>query len=125
MKGLKQMYDANTQFIFDAVNAPVKKPSLRERLNKRVSFLTGTAAIAVGAVFGGAVGAGVGVGAYYLIQTPAPVVVNNAVGTATSNPAVINVLTGTFAATHWSRIDRTQSSSIGRALGPDSEPTMT
>jgi putative serine protease PepD len=40
--------------------------------------MTGTAAIAVGAVFGGAVGAGVGVGAYYLIQTPAPVVVNNA-----------------------------------------------
>lgn len=71
------MYDANSQFIFDAVNAPVKKPTLRERLNKRVSFLTGSAAIAVGAIFGGAVGAGVGVGAYSLIQAPAPVVVNN------------------------------------------------
>ena len=92
------MYDANTQFIFDAVNAPVKKPSLRERLNKRVSFLTGTAAIAVGAVFGGAVGAGVGVGAYYLIQTPAPVVVNNAdsvtwvTGAAsTAQPSVVTI----------------------------------
>ncbi|MFM2321590.1 MAG: hypothetical protein RL612_737 [Actinomycetota bacterium] len=92
------MYDANTQFIFDAVNAPVKKPSLRERLNKRVSFLTGTAAIAVGALFGGAVGAGVGVGAYYLIQTPAPVVVNNAdsvtwvTGAAsTAQPSVVTI----------------------------------
>ncbi len=72
------MNDSSTQFIFDAVQAPPVKASLRQRLNKRVSFLTGTAAIAVGAVFGGAVGAGVGVGAYYLIQTPAPVVVNNA-----------------------------------------------
>ncbi|MFM6978175.1 MAG: S1C family serine protease [Micrococcales bacterium] len=92
------MYDANTQFIFDAVNAPVKKPSLRERLNKRVSFLTGTAAIAFGAVFGGAVGAGVGVGAYSLIQTPAPVVVNNAdsvtwvTGAAsTAQPSVVTI----------------------------------
>lgn len=77
VKGNSFMYDANSQFIFDAVNAPVKKPTLRERLNKRVSFLTGSAAIAVGAIFGGAVGAGVGVGAYSLIQAPAPVVVNN------------------------------------------------
>ncbi len=72
------MNDSSSQFIFDAVQAPAPKVSLRQRLNKRVSFLTGTAAIAVGAIFGGAVGAGVGVGAYYLIQTPAPVVVNNA-----------------------------------------------
>ncbi|MEY4618823.1 MAG: hypothetical protein RL101_1009 [Actinomycetota bacterium] len=72
------MNDSTSQFIFDAVQAPAPKVSLRQRLNKRVSFLTGTAAIAVGAIFGGAVGAGVGVGAYYLIQTPAPVVVNNA-----------------------------------------------
>ena len=92
------MYDANTQFIFDAVNAPVKKPSLRERLSKRVSFLTGTAAIAFGAIFGGAVGAGVGVGAYSLIQTPAPVVVNNAdsvtwvTGAAsTAQPSVVTI----------------------------------
>jgi putative serine protease PepD len=69
---------SSSQFIFDAVEAPAAKPTIRERLNKRVSFLTGTAAIAVGSILGGAVGAGVGVGAYYLIQTPAPVVVNNA-----------------------------------------------
>lgn len=72
------MNDRTSQFIFDAVQAPPVKVSLRQRLNKRASFLTGTTAIAVGAIFGGLVGAGVGVGAYYLIQTPAPVVVNNA-----------------------------------------------
>jgi len=92
------MNEINSQFIFDAVNAPAAKPSFRSRLNKRVSFLTGTAAIAVGAVFGGAVGAGVGVGAYYLIQTPAPVVVNNAdsvtwvTGAAsTAQPSVVTI----------------------------------
>lgn len=92
------MSDTNTQFIFEAVQAPVAKPTLRERMGKRVSFLTGTAAVAVGAVFGGAVGAGVGVGAYYLIQTPAPVVVNNAdsvtwvTGAAsTAQPSVVTI----------------------------------
>ncbi|MEY4320696.1 MAG: hypothetical protein RLZZ471_637 [Actinomycetota bacterium] len=89
---------SSSQFIFDAVEAPVAKPSLRERLNKRVSFLTGTAAIAVGSIVGGAVGAGVGVGAYYLVQTPAPVVVNNAdsvtwvTGAASSaQPSVVTI----------------------------------
>lgn len=92
------MNDRTSQFIFDAVQAPTPKVSLRQRLNKRVSFLTGTAAIAVGAIFGGAVGAGVGVGAYYLIQTPAPVVVNNAdsvtwvTGAAsTAQPSVVTI----------------------------------
>lgn len=92
------MSDVNSQFIFDAVQAKPVKPSLRERLNKRVSFLTGTAAIAVGAIFGGAVGAGVAVGAYSLIQTPAPVVVNNAdsvtwvTGAASSaQPSVVTI----------------------------------
>ena len=92
------MNDSTSQFIFDAVQAPAPKVSLRQRLNKRVSFLTGTAAIAVGAIFGGAVGAGVGVGAYYLIQTPAPVVVNNAdsvtwvTGAAsTAQPSVVTI----------------------------------
>lgn len=92
------MNDISSQFIFDAVQAPAPKPSFRERMNKRVSFLTGTAAVAVGAVLGGAVGAGVGVGAYYLIQTPAPVVVNNAdsvtwvTGAASSaQPSVVTI----------------------------------
>lgn len=92
------MTHSSSQFIFDAVEAPKPKPSIRERLNKRVSFLTGTAAIAVGSIFGGAVGAGVGVGAYYLIQTPAPVVVNNAdsvtwvTGAAsTAQPSVVTI----------------------------------
>jgi putative serine protease PepD len=92
------MTHSSSQFIFDAVEAPKPKLSIRERLNKRVSFLTGTAAIAVGSIFGGAVGAGVGVGAYYLIQTPAPVVVNNAdsvtwvTGAAsTAQPSVVTI----------------------------------
>lgn len=92
------MNHSSSQFIFDAVEAPAPKPSVRERLNKRVSFLTGTAAIAVGSIFGGAVGAGVGVGAYYLIQTPAPVVVNNTdsvtwvTGAAsTAQPSVVTI----------------------------------
>lgn len=92
------MHDMNSQFIFDAVQAPVKKPTLRERMNKRVSYLTGTAAVAIGAVLGAAVGAGAGIGAYYLIQTPAPVVVNNAdsvtwvTGAAsTAQPSVVTI----------------------------------
>ena len=63
MKGLNKMTQSSSQFIFEAVETPMAKPTLRERLNKRVSFLTGTAAIAVGSILGGAVGAGVGVGA--------------------------------------------------------------
>lgn len=92
------MHDMNSQFIFDAVSAPVKKPTLRERMNKRVSYLTGTAAVAVGAILGAAVGAGVGIGAYYVIQTPVPVVVNNAdsvtwvTGAAsTAQPSVVTI----------------------------------
>jgi putative serine protease PepD len=92
------MNQSSSQFIFDAVQAPTPKVKFRDRLNKRVTFLTGTAAIAVGAILGGAVGAGVGVGAYFLIQTPAPVVVNNAdsvtwvTGAAsTAQPSVVTI----------------------------------
>ena len=94
------MNDINSQFIFDAVEAPVTKPkvSLTERLGKRVTVLTGTAAIAVGAVLGAVVGAGVGVGAYSYLQAPAPVVVNNAdsvtwvTGAAsTAQPSVVTI----------------------------------
>lgn len=72
------MSNFNGQFIFEEVKTPEAKKSLASRLKGKSSLLTGTAAIALGSVLGGAVGAGVGVGAYYLIQTPAPVVVNNA-----------------------------------------------
>lgn len=94
------MNDINSQFIFDAVEAPVTKPkvSLTERLGKRVTVLTGTAAIAVGAVLGAVVGAGVGVGAYSYLQAPAPVVVNNVdsvtwvTGAAsTAQPSVVTI----------------------------------
>lgn len=88
----------NSQFIFEEVKAPEVKQTLGQRLKKKGSILTGTAAVAVGAVLGGAVGAGVGVGAYYLIQTPAPIVVNNAdsvtwvTGAAsTAQPSVVTI----------------------------------
>lgn len=92
------MSNFNGQFIFEEVKAEAPKQSLSQRIKGKSSLLTGTAAIAVGAVLGGAVGAGVGVGAYYLIQTPAPIVVNNAdsvtwvTGAAsTAQPSVVTI----------------------------------
>ena len=57
------MSDYNRQFVFDEVKPVVTKPklSLRKRLSQRTTFLTGTAAIVLGALVGAGVGAGVGV----------------------------------------------------------------
>jgi putative serine protease PepD len=74
------MSDFNRQFLFDQeVQVPVKTArSFRQRLAKRTTFLTGTAAITLGAVVGAAVGAGVGVAVYNSWTRPAAVVVNDA-----------------------------------------------
>ena len=74
------MSDFNRQFLFDQAKQPVITPklSLRQKLAKRTTFLTGTAAIVLGAVVGAGVGAGVGVAVYNSWTRPAAVVVNDA-----------------------------------------------
>ena len=73
------MSDYNRQFLFNEVQAPVvkQKLSLRKRLAKKTTFLTGTAAIILGAVVGAGVGAGLGIGVYNYWTRPAAVVVND------------------------------------------------
>ena len=73
------MNNYNGQFLYDMPKpeAP-KKLSLKQRLAKRTTLLSGTAAITLGAIVGGSVGAGVAITAFNYIQSPAPIVVNNA-----------------------------------------------
>lgn len=72
------MSDFNRQFLFEQIAEIKPKPTLRQKLAKRTTFLTGTAAIALGAVVGAGVGAGVGVAVYNSWTRPAAVVVNDA-----------------------------------------------
>jgi putative serine protease PepD len=74
------MSDYNRQFLFDQAKPILIAPklSLRQRLAKRTTFLTGTAAITLGALVGAGVGAGVGVAVYNSWTRPAAVVVNDA-----------------------------------------------
>lgn len=72
------MSDFNRQFLFDQIAEVKQKLTLRQKLAKRTTFLTGTAAIALGAVVGAGVGAGVGVAVYNSWTRPAAVVVNDA-----------------------------------------------
>lgn len=74
------MSDFNRQFLFDQAKPilTTQKLSLRQKLAKRTTFLTGTAAISLGAVVGAGVGAGVGVAIYNSWTRPAAVVVNDA-----------------------------------------------
>lgn len=76
------MSDYNRQFLFETKPAqgftPATKPTLRERLTRRLNLLTGTVVLIIGASLGAAVGAGVGIGVYNYWTRPAPVIVNNA-----------------------------------------------
>lgn len=75
------MNSFNGQFLYDTPDATAtafKKPTLKQRLAKRTTMLTGTAAIAIGAIVGGSVGGAVAIAAFNYIQSPAPIVVNNA-----------------------------------------------
>jgi putative serine protease PepD len=72
--------DYNRQFVFEVAQPaelPKPKMSLRKRLAKKTTFLTGTAAITLGALVGAGVGAGVGISVYNYWTRPAPIVVNN------------------------------------------------
>jgi len=73
--------DYNRQFLFESQPAQgfvtPQKQTLRDRLAKRTTVLTGTAVLVIGSAVGGAVGAGVGIGVYNYWTRPAPVVVNN------------------------------------------------
>ncbi len=73
------MNNYNGQFLYDMPKpeAP-KKLTIKQRLDKRTTLLSGTAAITLGAIVGGSVGAGVAITAFNYIQSPAPIVVNNA-----------------------------------------------
>ena len=74
------MSDYNRQFLFSEATVSVVKPkrSLRQRLAAKTTFLTGTAAVALGALVGAGVGAGVGVVVYNSWTRPPAVVVNDA-----------------------------------------------
>ena len=76
------MSDYNRQFLFESTPVqgftPAKKLTLRERLAKRTTLLTGTAILVIGSSVGAAIGAGVGIGVYNFWTKPAPVIVNNA-----------------------------------------------
>ena len=74
------MSDYNRQFLFSEANVSVVKPkrSMRQRLAAKTTFLTGTAAVALGALVGAGVGAGVGVVVYNSWTRPPAVVVNDA-----------------------------------------------
>ena len=95
------MNQFNGQFLYDTPQSPAQAPrklSLKQRLAKRTTFLTGTAAILLGSVVGATVGGGVGVLAFNYIQSPAPIVVNNAdsvtwvtAAAASAQPSVVTI----------------------------------
>lgn len=94
------MSDYNRQFLFSEANVSVVKPkrSMRQRLAAKTTFLTGTAAVALGALVGAGVGAGVGVVVYNSWTRPPAVVVNDAKSVtwitgaaATAAPSVVTI----------------------------------
>jgi putative serine protease PepD len=67
-------------------------------LAKRTTLLSGTAAITLGAIVGGSVGGAVAISAFNYIQSPAPIVVNNAesvswvtAASAVAQPSVVTI----------------------------------
>ena len=94
------MSDYNRQFLFSEANVNVVKPkrSMRQRFAAKTTFLTGTAAVALGALVGAGVGAGVGVVVYNSWTRPPAVVVNDAKSVtwitgaaATAAPSVVTI----------------------------------
>jgi putative serine protease PepD len=58
------MNNYNGQFLYDMPVPEAKKPTLKQRLAKRTTLLSGTAAITLGALVGGSVGGAVAIGAF-------------------------------------------------------------
>jgi putative serine protease PepD len=94
------MSDYNRQFLFSESNVSVVKPkrSMRQKLAAKTTFLTGTAAVVLGALVGAGVGAGVGVVVYNSWTQPPAVVVNDAKSVtwitgaaATAAPSVVTI----------------------------------
>jgi putative serine protease PepD len=99
LKGL-EMSDYNRQFVFEVPIESVLTPkqTLRQRMTKRLTFLTGVSALTIGAVVGAGVGAGVGVATYNYWTRPAPVVVNDTqavnwvtASAAKASPSVVTI----------------------------------
>ena len=93
------MNNFNGQFLYDMPKpeAP-KKLTFKQRLAKRTTLLSGTAAITLGAIVGGSVGGAVAISAFNYIQSPAPIVVNNAesvswvtAASAVAQPSVVTI----------------------------------
>ena len=93
------MNNFNGQFLYDMPKPEEpKKLNLKQRLAKRTTLLSGTAAITLGAIVGGSVGGAVAISAFNYIQSPAPIVVNNAesvswvtAASAVAQPSVVTI----------------------------------
>lgn len=95
------MSDYNRQFVFDLpaqqfVAEP--KPTLKQRITKRLTFFTAVSAVTVGSIIGAGVGAGVGIATFNYWTRPAPVVVNNTdsvnwvtAASAVASPSVVTI----------------------------------
>lgn len=77
-KGLGRKNSYNSQFLFDPpVVLTPKKQKLKKAKEKRLTFLTATSAVLLGALIGAGVGAGAGVLAQNYLTRPPAIVVNN------------------------------------------------
>lgn len=77
-RGLGRKNSYNSQFLFDPpVVLTPKKQKLKKAKEKRLTFLTATSAVLLGALIGAGVGAGAGVLAQNYLTRPPAIVVNN------------------------------------------------
>jgi putative serine protease PepD len=86
----------NSQFLFDLPKTADGAKPVKARRNRKA--LSAGAVIAISSVAAGGIGAAAGIGAYSLISSPAPIVVNNAesvnwvtAAAATASPSVVTV----------------------------------
>lgn len=91
----------NRQFLFDqpiSSSNVASKPKLKERITTNLSKQTLVTFIAIGALFGGVAGGGIGILAYNLASSPGAIVVNNVdsvnwvtAAAAKASPSVVTI----------------------------------